>query len=63
MRRTLSATMGRIPPVVGKPLLAAVHPQARRRGYDLPSAMGVFLKTGRTPTHTGAWRSVTRASD
>ncbi len=45
-------TVGRVPPVVGQPLLAAVTPEARRRGNDLPCAMGVFLKTG-PDTYTG----------
>lgn len=41
-------TVGRVPPVVGQPLLAAVTPQATRRRFNppLPCAMGIFLKTG-----------------
>jgi hypothetical protein len=39
-------TVARVPPVIGRPLLAAVTPEARRRGNNVPCAMGVYLKTG-----------------
>jgi hypothetical protein len=41
-------TVGRVPPVIGRPLLAAVTPDASRQKFDppLPCAMGLFLKTG-----------------
>lgn len=39
-------TVAKVPPLVGQPLLAAVTPEARRRGNNLPCAMGVYLKTG-----------------
>ena len=41
-------TVGRVPPVIGQPLLASVTPDASRQESDppLPCAMGVFLKTG-----------------
>jgi hypothetical protein len=41
-------TVGRVPPVIGCPLLASVTPVASRQKSDapLPCAMGVFLKTG-----------------
>lgn len=39
-------TVSQVPPLVGQPLLAAVTPEARRRGTNLPCAMGVYLKTG-----------------
>ncbi len=35
-----------VPPVVGRPLLAAVTPQAERQRLQLPCAMVVYLKTG-----------------
>jgi len=41
-------TVGRVPPVIGQPLLASVTPESTRQMSDpqLPCAMGVFLKTG-----------------
>lgn len=41
-------TVGKVPPIVGQPLLAAVTPEAARHRFDqpLPCAMGVYLKTG-----------------
>jgi len=39
-------TVGKVPPIVGQPLLAAVTPEATRRKLSLPCAMGVYLKTG-----------------
>lgn len=39
-------TVGKVPPIVGQPLLAAVTPEATRRRLGLPCAMGVYLKTG-----------------
>ena len=39
-------TVGRVPPIVGQPLLAVVTPEAVRRRLDLPCSMGVYLKTG-----------------
>jgi len=39
-------TVGKVPPIVGQPLLAAVTPEATRRKLSLPCAMGVYLRTG-----------------
>lgn len=39
-------TVGKVPPILGQPLLAAVTPEAARRGLGLPCAMAVHLKTG-----------------
>lgn len=39
-------TVGKVPPIVGQPLLAAVIPEATRRKLGLPCSMGVYLKTG-----------------
>jgi hypothetical protein len=39
-------TVAAIPPVIGRPLLAAVTPEARREGMRLPCAMVVYLETG-----------------
>ena len=39
-------TVGKVPPVVGQPLLAAIVPEATRRKLGLPCAMGVYLNTG-----------------
>ena len=39
-------TVGKVPPILGQPLLAAVTPEATRRKLGLPCAMGVYLKTG-----------------
>ena len=39
-------TVGKVPPVVGRPLLAPVTPAERRRQLDVPCSMGVYLKTG-----------------
>jgi len=41
-----AVTVGRFPPIVGPPMLAAVTPLARRQGFGLPCSMGVYLKTG-----------------
>jgi hypothetical protein len=42
--------VGRVPPIVGQPLLAAVTPESVRnipgRDSPLPCAMGVYLKIG-----------------
>ena len=35
-----------VPPVLGRPLLAAVTPQATRARLGVPCAMGVYLQTG-----------------
>jgi hypothetical protein len=40
-------TVGKVPPLVGQPLLAAVTPKAIRGSAGLPCAMAVYLKTGR----------------
>ena len=40
------ATVGKVPPIVGQPLLAAVTPDAARRTLGLPCSMGVYLQTG-----------------
>lgn len=37
-------TVDRVPPVVGRPLLASVTPQAERARLHLPCAMEVFLQ-------------------
>ncbi|MHB8187946.1 MAG: hypothetical protein ACYDDU_18135 [Dermatophilaceae bacterium] len=41
-------TVGKVPPIVGQPLVAAVTPEAARHKFDppVPCAMGVYLKTG-----------------
>lgn len=35
-----------VPPVLGRPLLAAVTPRASRARLGVPCAMGVYLQTG-----------------
>ncbi|NLT56429.1 MAG: hypothetical protein GXX79_18090 [Actinomycetales bacterium] len=40
------ATVTRIPPAVGRPVLAQPIPAARRRDLGLPCAMVVYLETG-----------------
>ena len=44
-------TVGKVPPVIGRPLLAAVTPAEVRRQLGVPCSMGVYLKTG-TDTYT-----------
>ena len=46
--------VGRVPPLIGPPLLASVTPDSARQTSDpqLPCAMGVFLKTG-SDAYTG----------
>ena len=39
-------TVGKVPPIVGQPLLAGVTPQAARHRLGLPCTMGIYLKTG-----------------
>ena len=39
-------TVGKVPPIVGQPLLAAVTPEAARHRLGLPCTMGIYLKTG-----------------
>ena len=39
-------TVGKVPPVVGRPLLAAVVPEATRHRLGVPCTMGVYLQTG-----------------
>lgn len=39
-------TVGRVPPVIGQPLLAAVTPEAIRKRRGGLCTMAVFLKTG-----------------
>jgi hypothetical protein len=44
--------VGRVPPLIGQPLLASVTSESARQKSDLPCAMGVFLKTG-SDAYTG----------
>lgn len=44
-------TVGKVPPVIGRPLLAAVTPAERRRQLGAPCSTQVYLKTG-TDTYT-----------
>jgi hypothetical protein len=39
-------TVGKVPPIVAQPLLAAMTPQAARHRLGLPCTMGIYLKTG-----------------
>jgi len=39
-------TVAKVPPVIGRPLLASVTPEVRRAGSQLPCAMVVYLETG-----------------
>ena len=38
--------IGKVPPVVGAEMLAAVAPQARREELGVPCAMGLYVQTG-----------------
>lgn len=41
-----AVTVGKVPPIVGKPLVAAVNPEAARDGHSESCRMDVYLKTG-----------------
>ncbi|WP_407343657.1 hypothetical protein [Pengzhenrongella phosphoraccumulans] len=38
--------VGKVPPVIGQPLLAVVPPDAKRANPALPCSMGIYLKNG-----------------